>query len=70
MTARRARRQHQEETMKNRDKIIDWLRSEGWRIWPEGAEPWDFIPWDDDDLIPLSEEAKRRAQALPRTLMA
>jgi hypothetical protein len=43
--------------MKNRDHIIEWLRSEGWQVWPEGAEPWDFIPWGDDDLIPFTEEA-------------
>jgi hypothetical protein len=37
--------------MKNRDHIIEQLRSEGWKIAPEDRDAWDFVlccavgPW-------------------------
>jgi hypothetical protein len=47
-----------------RDVICE-LRAAGWRIYLDGRStapdgvPWDFLPWDDDDLIPVSDAAER-----------
>jgi hypothetical protein len=39
------------------------LKAAGWRIYLDGRSPdgvqWDFLPWDDDDLIPVSDAAER-----------
>jgi hypothetical protein len=41
------------------------LRAAGWRIYlngqatAPGGVPWDFLPWNDDDLIPLTDVAGR-----------
>lgn len=40
--------------MNNLQDLIPRLRELGWSIWPD-PEP-DFIPWGDDDLIPIAEE--------------
>jgi hypothetical protein len=49
-------------SMKN---AICELQAAGWRIYlngrstaPDGMS-WDFLPWDDDDLIPVSDAAER-----------
>jgi hypothetical protein len=39
---------------KNLQDFIPQLREHGWRVWPD-PEP-DFIPWGDDDLIPIGDE--------------
>jgi hypothetical protein len=58
--------------MKNPASVVRALQAAGWRIYlngkvtaPDGV-PWDFYPWDDGDLIPVSEagsDALRRALA-------
>jgi hypothetical protein len=37
----------------NLQDFIPRLRRLGWNVWPD-SEP-DFIPWGDDDLIPIAE---------------
>jgi hypothetical protein len=55
--------ERQEETMKNRDHIIEQLRSEGWKIAPEDRDAWDFVlccavgPWSAGPR-PLTEKAE------------
>jgi hypothetical protein len=47
-----------------KDAICE-LRAAGWRIYLDGRSTapdgvsWDFLPWSDDDLIPVSDAAER-----------
>jgi hypothetical protein len=46
-------------------EAIGALQAAGWRICLDGKAtapaglPWDYLPWEDDDLIPLTDAAQQ-----------